>query len=327
MNSDRPGAVFSGSGVTGNVTDGFVFDPSQASLGSVIITCSVTTAGGCVGSSTRQVSVRFAPALNFTVSTSCIPVEGGNVAFSNLTGGKLLVETWSWNFDDINSGENNFSILVEPVHFYQQPGARSINLTATTFDGCLASLDLDTVFGGQPVSDFTWTSECVTTGSEIAFVSKSVSGLAQIDTLVYTFRTGAGAVLGEMGSSSLADTVRFPFGSEGSYLVELYTENEGGCYDTVTKQVFLRPTIHLDETGYTEGFDQSQGKWTIESEDGLESWVWDVPDFNGFNPVTGDNAWYTDLPEGTPGYLERSWVQSPCFDFTDMDHPLIRMDL
>ncbi|RPI44766.1 MAG: HYR domain-containing protein, partial [Bacteroidetes bacterium] len=169
LNSNIPGAVFSGSGVTGNVTDGFVFDPSQASLGSVIITCSVTTAGGCVGSSTRQVSVRFAPALNFTVSTSCIPVEGGNVAFSNLTGGKLLVETWSWNFDDINSGENNFSILVEPVHFYQQPGARSINLTATTFDGCLASLDLDTVFGGQPVSDFTWTSECVTAGSEIAF--------------------------------------------------------------------------------------------------------------------------------------------------------------
>jgi hypothetical protein len=33
LNSDTPGAVFSGSGVTGNVTEGYVFDPSQATLG------------------------------------------------------------------------------------------------------------------------------------------------------------------------------------------------------------------------------------------------------------------------------------------------------
>ncbi|MFO7932999.1 MAG: hypothetical protein R6U78_02850, partial [Bacteroidales bacterium] len=243
--SDSPQAVFSGPGVSGNRTDGFIFDPADAKLGGNVITCTVTTEGGCTNSTIKNVVVKFAPELRFALSTRCLPVGGGNVAFNNLTGGKLMVESWSWDFGDINSGENNYSDLIDPVHFYQMPGERTIRLTATTTEGCVSTLEVDTTFGGEPVSDFTWVSDCFTSGNAIEFVSKSISGFEQIDTLVYTFRTPGGGILGEIGTGSLSDTVRFPFASDGNFEVDLYTLNEGGCGDTATRAITLRPTIVL----------------------------------------------------------------------------------
>jgi hypothetical protein len=44
-------------------------------------------------------------------------------------------------------------------------------------------------------------------------------------------------------------------------------------------------------------------------------------------PEEDDKAWFTQLPSGVPEYMEQSWIQSPCLDFTAMDRPLIRMDV
>ena len=109
--------------------------------------------------------------------------------------------------------------------------------------------------------------------------------------------------------------------------MDLYTVSKGGCYDRNIKEIILRPTIQLESDGYTEDFNNNGGMWSIHSEDQLDSWVWGNPDFNGYPQVPGDNAWYTDLPIGTNGYLENSWVQSPCYDFSGMDRPMIKLDL
>ncbi|MCK4749528.1 MAG: hypothetical protein KAT15_20885, partial [Bacteroidales bacterium] len=43
--------------------------------------------------------------------------------------------------------------------------------------------------------------------------------------------------------------------------------------------------------------------------------------------MPGDKAWFTQLPSGVIAYQEKSWMQSPCFDFTGVDRPLIKMDI
>ncbi len=93
------------------------------------------------------------------------------------------------------------------------------------------------------------------------------------------------------------------------------------------KSVELRPTYKLDSDGYLEAFDLNQGGWTIESEDENASWVWGTPDFAGYTPDGEGNSWYTDLQSYSPGYVENSWIQSPCFDFSDMDRPMIKLDI
>ena len=43
--------------------------------------------------------------------------------------------------------------------------------------------------------------------------------------------------------------------------------------------------------------------------------------------ASGDRSWYTDLPFGVVGYSENSWIESPCYDFSQMKRPLIQMDI
>ena len=95
----------------------------------------------------------------------------------------------------------------------------------------------------------------------------------------------------------------------------------------ITRELMLKPIVDLNPDGYFEGFNDDSNDWLVVSPDNLESWVLDVPDFNGFGQVPNDKAWYTSLPDHTEGYLEQSWVQSPCFDFKGLTQPLVQLDL
>ena len=131
----------------------------------------------------------------------------------------------------------------------------------------------------------------------------------------------------EIGSSSATDTVDYIFASPDNFQVGLYSRNSGGCFSELSREIILRPSVQLDSDGYFESFDDTDGQWTVRSENQLDSWVWGVPDFTGYVPVEGDKAWFTQLPAGVPGYPEHSWIHSPCFDFTGMNRPLIRLDV
>ncbi|MFO7671731.1 MAG: T9SS type A sorting domain-containing protein [Bacteroidales bacterium] len=320
---------FSGPGVTGSMSNGFYYNPADPSVevGTVEIFYTYSTESGCTASTSRKVRNLFVPDVYFVVNTVCLPGEGGEIAFDNRTTGKYSVETWSWNFGDYSSGSANYSNEENPVHFYKTPGQRQINLTATTLDGCVTYYELDTLLADKPTVDFTMLSDCYVRGDQTIFINRSESTFAPMDTLVWSFRTGSGSVLGALGKSPGDDTIQFPFSAIDTYEVELYVSNTGGCSNSLSREITLKSTVQLSPSGKLERFNQSQGGWSIQSEDGNESWVWGVPDFTGFEPIPGDMSWYTDLPYRVTGYNEHSWVESSCYDLSQMRRPLIQLDI
>ncbi|MEN8156698.1 MAG: T9SS type A sorting domain-containing protein [Bacteroidota bacterium] len=326
LTSTVAGAIFTGSGVSGNVTDGFWFDPGEAGLGTHTITCTATTAHGCSESIQQNLDVVDVPKVRFAINSACISQDGSEISFSNLTTGKLDVERWSWDFGDPSSGEQNRSDLIEPAHFYETSGSRTINLMATTYEGCVDQFAIDTVIGMRPAADFTWITDCFKGGTETRFLDRSALGSGDLDLLRWTFRASGGSVLSEDTTASSADTVSFYFGAINTYRVDLHVRGTDGCWDETSKELTLRPTISLQDRSYEEDFNDSESKWTTHSDSTAISWIWDTPDFEGFNVVAGDRAWLTHLPD-LPDYTEHSWVQSPCFDFTGMDVPMIKLDL
>ncbi|MCK4745774.1 MAG: hypothetical protein KAT15_02010, partial [Bacteroidales bacterium] len=326
-----PAAVYmiSGPGVTGNQADGFYFDPSSDAVpvGENKIQLDYTSSNGCIAKFDTVVINNFVPSVDFIFSPVCLPPEGGTVEFTNMTSGKYSVSSWSWNFGDPESGAENISDVEHPGHFYSEPGWNRIKLTATTHEGCVAAHQVDTVFSDQPVADFTWLHNCYVRGERTEFVDRSITSFAPIDTFIWTFKTATGGVLGVIGTGSSEDTVRFPFTSMDSYVVELQIQNEGECGDLVTREVVLKPTIGITQDGYLEDFNSNKTDWTVGSQDQLSSWVLGSPDFTGFEQVAGDQAWYTSLPSEDTSYLEHSWIESPCFDFGSAQRPLIQMDL
>ncbi len=326
LQSNLENVLFEGPGVTGTINDGFTFNPQDVPPGSIEISCTYISDLGCSASTRRNVDILDAPDVMFTFSTTCTP-DGGEIAiFDNQTTSASSIESWNWNFGDPASGANNQSNLGNPAHYYQIPGLFTIGLTATTQEGCIASYELDTLIDSQPVADFTWISDCFDQEAAVRFINRS-GGSASIDTILWTFKTRDEDILGEILADPGNDTVSFVFATPDSYLVDLYEVSQGGCSSSITKEIILSPTIHLDRAGYVEDFNNSDGMWNIYSEDQAMSWIWGSPDFNGYTQEEGDQAWYTDLPAGISGYQENSWIQSPCLDLSDMHRPMIKLDL
>jgi len=327
LQSNLDDVVFEGPGVKGNMNDGFIFNPRETEAGIVTITCTSVSENGCTASKQQNVNVLFTPEIKFELSTECLPGEGEIVSFYNQTIGKSSVENWSWDFGDISSGENNQSKEPDPSHHYLEPGQKTISLTATTIEGCTSGYEVETLIDSKTVADFTWMNECFSDETEVKFINRSTHGSASVDTIIWTFKSGNGDVLGEVGSLSASDTVSFTFFSADNYQVRLYARNRGGCFSELSKEIVLNPTVQLDSEGYTEGFNDTDGLWTVRSENLAESWIWGMPDFEGYTQTAGDHAWYTRFPAGVSDYNESSWIQSPCFDFSDMERPLIQLDM
>ena len=326
-----PTATYSitGPGVSGSQVEGYYYDPASqdVALGEIEIILDYTSSNGCRAQTITTVYNSYIPVVSFTLSPVCIPLDGGTVSFTNITSGKFSVASWSWDFGNPESGSENSSDLENPEHFYTEPGFREISLTATTYEGCMASHSADTVLADQPVADFTWLTDCYIRSARTSVMDRSLSTLAEIDTLIWTFKASNGGVLGVIGSGSPADTIEFPFTSMDQYFIELHIENEVGCSGDITKEFKLKPTWKLAAASFGEDFNGAADDWLVASPDGKESWVLDVPDFEGFIQEPGDMAWFTKLPDHSEGYLEQSWVQSPCFDFTGLTQPLIQLDL
>jgi len=326
LESNMEGVVFEGPGVEGSVDSGFVFNPGIVEPGGITIYCTATSESGCEAVAEQLVWVVFSPEVDFALSGTCVADTGGTVLFENLTYGKLEVETWSWDFGDPSSGEENTSDLVNPEHHYSSTGEFSISLIASAFNGCVSEKTLDVSIGDDVSADFTWTSNCYAEDTQIQFLDRSTSGSSGIDTLIWRFRTSEGELLDELTADWGSADVSYQFASAGDYIVELVASNDMGCSDSTSADLSLRETVKLS-VDYLETFNQDQGAWTLHSGDQQESWMWDVPNFEGFEQQAGDNAWFTRLPDDEIDYHENSWVQSPCYDFSGIKKPMISMDI
>ncbi len=326
-----PGAsfTFSGPGVSGNQADGYFFDPGnqEVPLEQIEIRLDYTASNGCALESSVFILVGESPDVSFSLEPVCMDPQGGMVYFENLTVPKGSVVSWEWNFGDPSSGDNNSSDLENPDHFYTSPGPRTITLTATSFEGCSGQSGIDTLFVDHPVAEFTFSSDCFADGQSIFMIAGPVSEFADLDTMVWTIRTGEGDLLDEIGKGPLDDTLEYSFPSADIFDVNLYVENETGCAGEITKSIELFSLYTVTATGYLETFDQTVNDWSVASSDQLESWRLGEPDFRDFQPVKSDRAWYTDLPEYKEGVIEHSWVRSPCFDFSGLRNPVIGMDI
>ncbi len=327
LRSNIDQVLFEGPGVVGNITDGFVFEPDSAKIGRNTIVCTNFAGNGCSASSSMNLYVLVVPDIGFTVNSHCIAENGSLISFTNTTYDKPSVEKWLWSFDDFTSGADNFSDLASPEHFYADPGERTVVLSATTFDGCVASVLLDTFFVDDPVAGFSWNTNCYVEERETDFVNLTVGQITDLESFRWTIHDQDNTMLVEKETNSREDTLGYAFETMGTYTVSLEARNVEGCIDTATRVIALEPTIQLTAEGYQDEFNASGGGWTVRSDDQVESWTWGTPDFTGHTQPAADHSWYTSLPEEVSGYLEKSWMQSPCFDFNGMEKPIIQMDM
>ena len=316
---------FSGPGVVWNALLGYQFDPSFAGLDTNVIRYIYTSGNHCSVSDSAMLIVYDAPFADFTTLESCIPGDGGLVQFVNRSDTGLSEdELWSWEFGDIFSGEDNYSNLMSPSHYYDKPGTWTIRLDVNSGNGCSDFLQKTMAIQIKPRAEFSWNSNCLTDDPIMFEGQETVDYPDTVFSRMWKIYRGNTEIF-----SSDTNQPSYHFQSEGSFRVAYSIVTNTGCTDSTDKMLTLSHTYILSEDSYFEDFEipQVQG-WSSMASDSLQnSWTYGEVDPDGFPETasSGTRAWYTDLPD--PREIEKSWVQSPCFNFIGFYRPMVSLDI
>lgn len=185
---------------------------------------------GCKDSITKTIIVSPNPDVNFTIDThfGC-PVHCANFTdLSNIGGGDNIV-TWSWNFGDGGPG----STLPNPSNCFSQSGFYDIQLTATSNQGCFATLTIT-----QDIQVYLKPNASFAAQPETAIISNPI--------ISFTDSSSADAAQWHwnFGDNTISSTQYPPphtYPHTGTYMVTLVTINQDGCADTAFQIVSIEP--------------------------------------------------------------------------------------
>lgn len=324
-NYDDLDGEFSWIDTAGVVRKGNRFIPSEAPLGVNIINYSYTSVNGCQRDTTESIFINDIPVVDFTVDNICIDLDNNRpIQFNNLTTSSDPIRTgdgWLWNFNDDVPINQNTSNDKNPTHLYAKVDDRDVSLTATTTKGCTVTRIREVNFGKVPKADFSWTNECFVKSEAIEFTNESGPDDVTLTNFVWKFYKSVGF------DEVTTEDATYKFTRLSDYNIELIAETDLGCRDTTLKTIHLRPLIKLADSAYFEDFEDGNGGWLSGAfaQLGVDSWVLGDPDGDIIDTASsGTNAWFTKREESLD---ERSWVSSPCFDFTGLERPMIKLDL
>lgn len=301
----------SGGAFSGPVTGGYL-DPTKA-MGQTSVSYKYTNIKtGCSVTTDVSFKITPAPVVAFIPADVCIDSKTDTTFFINNTVSADSVSSWLWEFvDPVGSKTSTFK---NSGNLYNKGGFHTVSLTATTIYNCTSSKTSTIDLGEKPIADFYWLNECFSTSDSLVLRDTTFS-ISNIVSQSWDFFDG--------GPLHTAKTTQYPKKSTGyqpvRYIVNTSYPN---CSDTVTKSIFIRPTITITADGYLENFEDGDGDW-VKDEATINNWSFGTPDRSTINSAaSGVNAWYTAFDVDNQ-VKESSSVISPCFDFTLTYRPMI----
>jgi len=178
---------------------------------------------GCVDSTSKVVQVYPYPVAGFESGVAC---EGSQVCFNDtsfVTGGTIV--DWGWNF-----GNGHSDTIAAPCTSYADTGKYIVQLKVTSDFGCSSTVADMLEVHPVPQSDFSLSPEYGIPPLEVQFYNYTIGAIG------YQWSFGDGAY-------SSATNPQHTYNSENVYNIILVGENEFGCTDTASGNIYVIPSI------------------------------------------------------------------------------------
>lgn len=288
----------------------------------------VITGSSCTSTTEKNITVLPSPQAIFSVTPRCEEdlIEYAANGTSNLTS---ALYTWTL-IDSVRTGQtiqhrfpgsSTYSVQLKVEH-------PAFNSDPTLV--CKDSLRLDQIVGTYPEVDFDFFKVCEDQQAEF-----DVNTNIPISDVRWNFGDGEIINFGLLsstitGSSSTTGTHENPthqFPGSNDYLVTLIgrtAANFGSCADTISRQVtILKKLAPGASAPYSmQDLDGGQGFWRVEDRNGASSWEFAIPAGPVIQSTTA--AWTTDA-DGPYLASDNSYMNSPCFDLTGFDRPVLSL--
>ncbi len=127
------------------------------------------------------------------------------------------------------------------------------------------------------------------------------------------FYTG---VLGKDSLTTIEFETLYDFSEPGEYLIKVFTQMTGD--EDMANDTFYYRIVNRLITPYYQDFETWEGGWYVDTISKAPSWEFGTPEGTIITTAaSGKNAWVTNL-DGNYNNLENSYLNSPCFDFSDL---------
>ena len=298
------------------------FTPSEYSnVDSVVVEFFHTNEFGCSNTITDTIQIWNRPNPNFSVSDICIadPIDFEFLDQANMD----KIKSYIWNFgdgDDVTDGSDTLGITSHLYGIEDIQNDITISLMVTDTNNCYAERDTIIALEQNPDANFVWTNECFN-GNAVEIQPNIIN----TQNYMVEWQFGDNQSSNEyQPAHTYADT--------GAYIITYTVSSiKSTCFGQKQKQIHIRPVIHLVDLddNYMESFENGHGGWIAEPmiEDEAFSWDYGVPAANKIKTAAdGQHVYATNL-SGSYYPEEKSMVTSPCFDFSEMDKPMISIDI
>ena len=236
--------VFSGPGVTA----AGIFNPALVGPGTYTIKYTFTsTAGGCVDTLSRSITVYDTARANFTFSA--LACEKTAIAFnstnSTIPAASGSITGWGWDFGDPASGAANISTLQNPSHLFSSWGTYNVRLFVTTSNGCRSTIRTLPVYVNPiPRPNFTFPASACLPSANVSFnnISSIPDGTQSSFSYLWNFGDPASGMLNTSTGSSPSHI----YNTVGPFNINLRVTSGAGCVHDTT---ILLNTIHPEPTG------------------------------------------------------------------------------
>ncbi|MCB0476557.1 MAG: T9SS type A sorting domain-containing protein [Crocinitomicaceae bacterium] len=267
---------------------------------------------GCKAYAEDSMLVYPTPSVGFTFNSNCI-TDTIDFVDTTITNGATVAD-YSWTFSDgFASSSQDTSVL------FQYGGQKVITFEVTSTAGCSDSYQLIEWFGEKPRVDFDWTNECLIGGvSNTQFVNNTPA-IDSVTMWSWSF--------GDPGNNTSTQfEPLFDYTQNGSYLVTVIGETDYGCIDTAMKAIWIRE--YVQSYPYFADFETGNYGWVPDTLVGVNnSWEWGAPSGTTINSAySGSNVLMTSLNDNHNNN-EFSFIISPCFDFSQLKRPMIKIKL
>ena len=191
------------------------------------VTLIATTDSVCRDTITKEVTVHPSPVAGFFNDTVCAQLELSFTDTSSINGGNIV--DWSWYFGDggVSSDQN-------PIHTYGLGGQYIASLAVESNLGCIDTMSQTVIVYPKPNADFLRFAACLNDTNQFTDQSTVATG-SQV--------TGWDWDFGDAAGTSIDQSPWYVFGTSGIYDVQLISETNNGCLDTVVRQteVYVLP--------------------------------------------------------------------------------------
>ena len=326
----------------------FDFDPKKTSLlnnggGVYGIRYNYKDNLGCQNYADTVFTVFPNPVVNFTTSSRCqfdTVTFAKNSSVSTAVFPLTVEKSWAWVIDGATTQDvSPFAPLNTPSvkYAFANYGIHSIELAITTNSlgvghlSCSTTKDTTLIFGPYPNTDYSWSRPCSV--DSVFFVNNTTIPSGYTNSTYWNMNDlGAGSYKSATSKNSL--NPNYKFAKPNIYKVQLIdTTTLYKCVKITTKEVYIVPTYSITPSSpYDSSFSTNRNWAPSGHNDQPYSWQHGVPTAakhvikprGGVPAWSGNNVWITNL-NGDYKVGELSYLNSPCFNFSTLDKPMLVM--